>query len=181
MKKLLILSGKGGTGKTTTAAAFINFSKAKAFADCDVDAPNLHLIANQESLPQKTNFIGSKKAIINHDVCINCHNCFQYCQFEAISIKHNVININKISCEGCGVCEIICPANAIQLADDISGEQYLYQTDRVFSTAKLKMGRGNSGKLVTAVKNLLYNNAPICDLAIIDGSPGIGCPVYGIT
>ncbi len=177
MKKLLILSGKGGTGKTTTAAAFIHFSKAKAFADCDVDAPNLHLIANQQTTPQKTDFIGSKKAQLNQQECINCHKCIEHCRFDAIQIDKEKVYINPISCEGCGVCEYICPTHAIHLENDISGEQYLYQSEQIFSTAKLKMGRGNSGKLVTAVKKTLFKNAPSCELAIIDGSPGIGCPV----
>jgi len=87
MKKLLILSGKGGTGKTTTAAAFIKFAQAKALADCDVDAPNLHLVSGRSDLPEKSDFIGSQKAVIDADKCIACGQCVQACRFQAQS--HN--------------------------------------------------------------------------------------------
>ena len=179
MKKLLILSGKGGTGKTTTALAFINFGKIKAIADCDVDAPNLHIINKMNTEPIKSDFIGSKKASIDNSKCIGCKKCIEYCRFNAIENINGKMNIIDYACEGCGVCEYICPANAISLKDDIAGEQSLYidSNENVFSTAKLKMGRGNSGKLVTNVKLAMLKNAPDCDVAIIDGSPGIGCPV----
>lgn len=178
MKQLLILSGKGGTGKTTTAAAFISFSKAKAVADCDVDAPNLHIVKKIDAEPKSKAFIGSQKAQIDKNLCTGCKKCLEHCRFNAIDFVDKKCEINEFACEGCGVCEYVCPQKAVSLIDDIAGEQDLYLGDTVFSTAKLKMGRGNSGKLVTSVKKDMMFNAPEeTPLAIIDGSPGIGCPV----
>ena len=177
MKRLLILSGKGGTGKTTTAAAFIRFSEAKAFADCDVDAPNLHLVNQVEGETLCKDFYGGEKALINQDLCTGCGLCCENCRFDAIVDQGDAFIVSDVRCEGCGVCEYVCPRKAITLHEDLAGTQKLIIGDRVFSTAKLKMGRGNSGKLVTNVKMDLLKNAPSCDLAIIDGSPGIGCPV----
>lgn len=177
MKKLLILSGKGGTGKTTTAAAFVEFSNAKAFADCDVDAPNLHIVTNHISEPERFDFYGSDKAFIDEEKCIECGQCFEHCKFEAIEKSDDKYQVNEFACEGCGVCFEVCPGNAVSMNPDVSGELRLYKdSTSVFSTAKLKMGRGNSGKLVSEVKR----NLPDLDqksVAIIDGSPGIGCPV----
>ncbi len=177
MKKLLILSGKGGTGKTTTAAAFISFANAKAFADCDVDAPNLHIVNKMNSEPQQSDFYGSKKSNIDTSKCIGCKECFKVCKFNAIKFENGFCKVVEYSCEGCGVCTLVCPTEAIKLENDISGKLTLYKNPEVFSTAELKMGRGNSGLLVTEVKNALAKEAKDTDLAIIDGSPGIGCPV----
>ncbi len=177
MKKLLILSGKGGTGKTTTAAAFSRFSQAKAIADCDVDAPNLHLVANMKAQPTKTDFYGSKKAFINNEQCIDCAACAENCRFNALIKTDSGYKVSEYACEGCGVCTLVCPTGAAAMTDDVAGELVLYKDDVTFSTAMLKMGRGNSGLLVTAVKKALTNAAPQAELAIIDGSPGIGCPV----
>jgi MinD superfamily P-loop ATPase len=177
MKKLLILSGKGGTGKTTTAAAFIDFSKTQAFADCDVDAPNLHLVAGIEAEPKKNDYYGSEKAVIDPEKCVGCGICYQNCRFGAIKQAGSVFSINPYACEGCSVCMLSCPSGAVSMKEDIAGELMLYEEERVFSTAKLKMGRGTSGKLVTEVKNQLEHAKPHGEVAIIDGSPGIGCPV----
>lgn len=178
MKKLLILSGKGGTGKTTTAGAFIHFASAKAFADCDVDAPNLHIVANlADSEPITSDYYGSKKATIDSRTCTGCGICMERCRFDAIRSAGSHYEIDEYGCEGCGVCEFSCPKGAITLENDVAGHLALYQDEATFSTAKLKMGRGNSGKLVAAVKASLKEHAPETDLAIIDGSPGIGCPV----
>lgn len=177
MKKLLILSGKGGTGKTTVAAAFLSFSRAMAAADCDVDAPNLHLVARNPSQPKVTDFIGGDKAHIDENKCVGCGECIEHCRFGALSLTDCKAHINEYACEGCGVCAHVCPAGAVTLLPDAAGRQELYLGERVFSTAMLKMGRGNSGNLVTKVKLDLLKNAPDCPLAIIDGSPGIGCPV----
>lgn len=177
MKQLLILSGKGGTGKTTVAAAFIDFLKAEAFADCDVDAPNLHLVAGMKSLPEYWDYFGSQKAFIDPQKCVGCETCLDNCRFDAIVLRDGTCEVNEYACEGCGVCEFVCPQSAVTMRDDVAGEQMLYKDSRVFSTAKLKMGRGNSGKLVTEVKKVLINAAPDSELAVMDGSPGVGCPV----
>ncbi len=177
MKKLLILSGKGGTGKTTTAAAFAQLSDAKALADCDVDAPNLHLVLSQTAQPRKKDFFGGDKAFVDPDKCLGCGVCAAACRFGALEIRDGTARVKETACEGCGVCVHVCPEKAVSLRPDLAGEEFLYTGERVFSTAKLKMGRGNSGKLVTNVKLALLKNAPDCPLAIIDGSPGIGCPV----
>ncbi len=177
MKKLLILSGKGGTGKTTVAAAFIDFLNAQAFADCDVDAPNLHLVTAMNVLPERWDYLGSQKALIDSRKCVGCGACLDNCRFDAIALRNGICEINEYACEGCGVCEYVCSQNAVTMRDDVAGEQMLYKNGRVFSTAQLKMGRGNSGKLVTNVKNTLASAAPDSELAVIDGSPGVGCPV----
>lgn len=176
MKKLLILSGKGGTGKTTTAAAFINFFNCKAFADCDVDAPNLHIITKHDKNAKTRDYYGSQKSFIDTTKCINCGNCKENCRFNAIEKKEDYYKVNEFACEGCGVCQYICPTNAIKLIDDIAGKLMLYENNQLFSTAILRMGRGNSGKLVNEVKCQLPINKNN-DIAVIDGSPGIGCPV----
>ncbi|MDO5405860.1 MAG: 4Fe-4S binding protein [Eubacteriales bacterium] len=177
MKRLLILSGKGGTGKTTTAAAFIRFARAKAIADCDVDAPNLHLVTSMKTEPECSDFIGSEKACIQESLCSGCGICMEHCRFDAIEKTGTVCRIREYSCEGCGVCTHVCPAQAVSMKPDVAGTLALYREDTVFSTASLKMGRGNSGKLVTAVKLAMLKAAPETELAVIDGSPGIGCPV----
>ena len=177
MKQLLILSGKGGTGKTTTAASFIEFSKAESFADCDVDAPNLHLVTGMNKEPVKKPYYGSKKSKIDAEKCIGCGMCAKRCRFDAILKEEDHYKVNLFACEGCGVCEAFCPAGAVKMEDDIAGDLMLYQDTRTFSTAKLKMGRGNSGKLVTEVKKEVVKNSKDPELIIIDGSPGIGCPV----
>jgi MinD superfamily P-loop ATPase len=177
LKRLLILSGKGGTGKTTVASAFIKLSNAKAFADCDVDAPNLHLVMAEKAEPEKRDYFGMGKAKIEVEKCISCGLCEKNCRFHAIILDHGCYKVDGFSCEGCGVCEVICPVGAVRIYPDVAGEIMLYKRDAVFSTAQLKMGSGTSGKLVTEVKKQLNIAEGKTDLAIIDGSPGIGCPV----
>ena len=177
MKQLLVLSGKGGTGKTTTAASFIEFSKAQAFADCDVDAPNLHLLMSMKKEPEEKMYYGSDKAHIDSEKCIGCGRCMKYCRFHAVYKKGTGYEVNPMACEGCGTCVAMCPVQAATLEEDVAGHLMLYKEDSVFSTAKLKMGRGTSGKLVSQVKCEMLENAKQVSLTIIDGSPGIGCPV----
>ena len=159
MKQLLILSGKGGTGKTTIASAFIKLSKVRAYADCDVDAPNLHLITKQNSLPKKTDYYGLPKAEIDIELCIECGQCMQNCRFEAISADGKY-KVDPFACEGCGVCELVCPVGAVSLKPAVAGELMLYaDKEEVFSTAQLKMGSGTSGMLVTEVKKQMKSAA----------------------
>lgn len=173
MKQLLILSGKGGTGKTTVAGAFITLSQSNAFADCDVDAPNLHLTMPDLPDPEKTDYYGFERAVIDRERCTHCGLCQTHCSFGAIQN----FAVGEFECEGCGVCAEICPEHAITMQPHVTGDLLLYQDNsRVFSTATLKMGSGASGKLVSAVKRQLSDHAH-SDIAIIDGSPGIGCPV----
>lgn len=176
MKQLLILSGKGGTGKTTIAGAFIRLAEAKAYADCDVDAPNLHLIMRQVKPPRRSDYFGMPKADIDHTLCIKCDLCRQHCRFDAIDPDFRY-TVDEYACEGCGVCEKICPAGAVSLKASVAGDLMLFMDPAVFSTAQLKMGSGTSGMLVTEVKKQMKAAVVDIDFAIIDGSPGIGCPV----
>lgn len=176
MKQLLILSGKGGTGKTTISSAFIKLARAKAYADCDVDAPNLHLVMNQPSKAKRSDYYGLPKAEINPDLCVKCDLCRENCWFDAIQAD-KYYKVDNYACEGCGVCEAVCPVDAVLLKPAIAGELMLYAGYTVFSTSELKMGSGTSGMLVTEVKKQMKSEAIDAELAIIDGSPGIGCPV----
>ena len=178
MKKLLILSGKGGTGKTSVTAAFVDFSGMDAIADCDVEAPNLHLVLEMNTDPKRSNYVGSQKPVIEASKCIGCGICEEKCRFNAILQADSHYVVDEYACESCGVCMHVCPVKAITMKDNVSGELTLYENEvRTFSTAKLKMGSGNSGKLVTEVKTTLEKAVPETQLAIIDGAPGIGCPV----
>ena len=189
MKKLLIISGKGGTGKTTIASSFIGFSDCKSYGDCDVDAPNLHLtraLGKGASFEEKP-FVGSKKAKIDQDKCLSCGKCQSLCRFGAVeALPSGKYQINELFCEGCEVCFNFSSCDAISLYDDVSGKSTVYQDEeRIFSDAELKMGRGNSGKLVSFVKARLGEkirerdgkNNRDGELMIIDGAPGIGCVV----
>ena len=177
MKQLVILSGKGGTGKTTVASSFIKLSNASMYADCDVDAPNLHLLFKDENV-ETNDFYGLKKAVIHSERCVLCRTCLKECKFKAIEEKNGKLIVNNYNCEGCGVCEYMCPCNAITLEDSKAGELRLIKNEnKVFSTAELQMGSGTSGKLVTEVKKQLLKNQINDTIAIVDGSPGIGCPV----
>jgi MinD superfamily P-loop ATPase len=176
MKQLLILSGKGGTGKTTVAGGFIQLSQAKAFADCDVDAPNLHLVLSHTVSPKITDYFGLPKAIIDTKKCVGCDLCRSHCRFDAIIVEE-IYRVDYYGCEGCGVCQLVCPEDAIRMEPAKAGDLMLYREEHVFSTAQLKMGSGTSGMLVTEVKKQLQNDPLANGLVIIDGSPGIGCPV----
>lgn len=177
MKQLLILSGKGGTGKTTVASALIRLSGTKAYADCDVDAPNLHLLNYQKKEPVIKDFYGLKKARINPDMCIGCGLCAQHCAFNAIE-SGEVYKVDEALCEGCELCATVCPVDAVEMHDFVAGKTKTYQNGHVFATAELSIGAGNTGLLVTEVKTNMKNASPKdTKWAILDGSPGIGCPV----
>jgi MinD superfamily P-loop ATPase len=178
MKQLVILSGKGGTGKTTLSAAFSRLTKDYVVADCDVDAADLFILLKpdrREELP----FYGGKKAAINSDACSRCGLCVEVCRFEAIKD----FSIDEVLCEGCGFCCRVCPDKAIDFQEVFSGSLYdSTLTDGTkFLHAKLSPGEGNSGKLVTEIKKKAHDyclhNRETKNLLMIDGPPGIGCPV----
>jgi MinD superfamily P-loop ATPase len=175
-KQLVILSGKGGTGKTTLAAAFSRLAENSVITDCDVDAADLFILLKPE-IKEEMKFYGGKKPAINKDVCTQCGLCEQVCRFDAI--KEFVID--DILCEGCGFCFRVCPANAIEFNKVISGNYYdgRIANNAEFLYAKLMPGEGNSGKLVTELKKKAsdYFVQNKKDWFIVDGPPGIGCPV----
>lgn len=173
MKQLLILSGKGGTGKTTIASAFIRLAQAKAYADCDVDAPNLHLVMAPFPNEKITDYHGLDKAVIDSSRCTNCGICLDNCRFHAIKLQDGQHIVDPIACEGCTLCAFLCPEKAITMVQAKAGELKLYSNkDEHFSTATLSMGSGTTGLLVTQVKNQLKEVAGETEFAIIDGSPG---------
>jgi len=178
VKQITIISGKGGTGKTTVAASFIKLAHNHVAVDCDVDAANLHIILNPV-IKEKNGFKGGAVAKLVGN-CIKCGKCEQMCRFEAISNSETEIIIDELRCEGCGVCEYVCPTEALKLIPDMQGEYYISQTDfGPFIHARLNAGAENSGKLVTRVRNaaedIAYSENK--ELIIIDGAPGIGCAV----
>ena len=173
--EIAIVSGKGGTGKTTIAAAFTAISQNLVTADCDVDAPDLHILLQPE-MKKTGEFQSSKAAVIDPETCTECGLCSEKCRFEAIHPP----KVNAIACEGCGVCAYVCPEKAVKMMPRTSG--FLYESMTRFgpmSHAKLLPGEGNSGKLVTEVRKqaqkLAHKNGQ--EITLIDGSPGIGCPV----
>jgi len=176
MKQLAVLSGKGGTGKTSITASFAVLAKNTVVADCDVDAPDLHMLLHPQ-VNKAQEFIGSKLAVIDKVKCVKCGLCKEKCHFGAINTAFEVVDI---SCEGCGVCKIVCPVEAITLVPRVSGKAFISKTNYGFmSHALLFPGESNSGKLVTLVRQnakILAGNENY-GLIIIDGSPGIGCPV----
>jgi len=176
MKQLTIISGKGGTGKTSITAAFASITKNAVFADCDVDAADLHLIFKPNVI-ETMSFNGLKIASVNKEICTECKKCYDHCKFEAINEN---ITIIKESCEGCGVCEYVCPVDAIKMIDRNSGFSYISESRfGPMAHAILKTAEEASGKLVTVVRNNAKSLAEKKkkDLIIIDGPPGIGCPV----
>jgi MinD superfamily P-loop ATPase len=176
VKQITIISGKGGTGKTTICAAFASLANDAVIADCDVDAADMHLILRPEIL-QTSDFYGLKVANINANLCTKCGECLDACRFGAIS--HDIV-VDTYSCEGCGVCEYVCSQNAISLIDKKAGECFNSMTRfGPMSHAKLGIGEEASGKLVSAVRKNAQELAMEYgkDLIIIDGPPGIGCSV----
>ena len=176
MKELVVISGKGGTGKTSLMAAFASLAKNKALCDADVDAADLHLLTDPE-IKERHDFQGGNTAVINPDKCTECGLCRDLCRFDAVS---EAFKIDPIECEGCGVCVDFCPERAIDFPVNTCGEWFI--SDTRFGPmvhARLGIAEENSGKLVTVVrqeaKKLAEKNK--LDLLLTDGPPGIGCPV----
>jgi MinD superfamily P-loop ATPase len=170
------VSGKGGTGKTTLTASFAVLGHNIMLADCDVDAPDLHMLLHPQTMKTQE-FKGSKLAVIDRTKCTKCGLCQTSCRFDAIDES---LQVNPVSCEGCGVCVIVCPAEAIGLRERISGYAFISETKHgMMSHARLTPGEASSGKLVTLVRRNAREvaEAENCDLILIDGPPGIGCPV----
>lgn len=170
-KEILIISGKGGTGKTTISSSLIPYFKNPIIGDCDVDAPNLKILLNPQEL-SKINFFGMKKAHIDKNKCVNCGRCVELCKFEATS--------DTKKCEGCGVCSYVCPVNAIQMVENHCGDIFISQTFYgKMVHASLFPGEENSGKLVSTVRREAKNLAKTenSDYIILDGAPGVACNV----
>ncbi len=180
MKQLVIISGKGGTGKTIISASFASLAQNKAMADCDVHAANLYLLLHPEII-ETHQFSGGKQARINQEECTRCGECIEVCRFDAICKSNSEdIIIDSLSCEGCAVCSHICPPGAIKMEDAISGELFVSKTSYgPFVHARLGIGEESSGKLVSEVRKKAKDIAEKENLeyVIIDGPPGIGCPV----
>jgi len=176
MKQLVILSGKGGTGKTTLTASFAALAKRCVLVDADVDAADLHLVvAHKEK--QKERFVSGQEAFIAENRCTGCGACLTVCRFEAIS---ETFRIDPLACEGCGVCARVCPVQAIEMRERDCG--LWYRSEAVFGPflhAQLHVASENSGKLVSLIREKAREQAHESgiDLVLVDGPPGVGCPV----
>jgi len=177
--EIAIISGKGGTGKSSISAAFATLNGKVVIADCDVDSANLYLIFNPSHEEEEV-YIAGSKAVIDYSLCTNCGLCMNYCRFDAISLINDKISISEIACDGCVLCSRICPANAIKMVPNNKSMMY----SGSFRNGKMVYGRlapgeENSGKLVNMVREKSKQTAKAngLDTIILDGPPGIGCPV----
>lgn len=181
MKEVVVISGKGGTGKTSITSSFAVLGGSKlVIGDCDVDADDMHLLLKPDYAGEKE-FISGVFAEINEKECIACGKCFDVCRFNAVLKVDGKYKINDLNCEGCGYCSHICPVDAIKMLDANVGKTYAskIKTGATMVHARLKAGADNSGKLVAQVKNNAREIAESSglEMILIDGSPGIGCPV----
>lgn len=185
-RELVVISGKGGTGKTSIVASFAALAEKAVLADCDVDAADLHLVL-EPRIVRREDFSGGKRARIRPDRCAACGECVELCRFDAIHVdgppgdgRGRTYRIDPIACEGCGVCAWFCPRDAIEFAPAINGEWYVSETRHgPMVHARLGVAEENSGKLVSTVRKEAGEIAREreASLVLIDGSPGIGCPV----
>ncbi|MFO8133239.1 MAG: 4Fe-4S binding protein [Thermoplasmatota archaeon] len=176
MRQLTVISGKGGTGKTSIAAAFAALASDAVLADCDVDAADLHLLLDP-SVERRMDFTGLPVAVIDSDTCTACGRCREHCVFDAIDASFVV---QPAACEGCSVCAYVCPVDAIEMQPRTAGQAYISSTRYgPMAHARLYAGEEASGKLVTMVREQARDLAGEHgrELIIIDGPPGIGCPV----
>jgi MinD superfamily P-loop ATPase len=177
MKEITVISGKGGTGKTTFTANLASLLKNIVIGDCDVDAPNLHLLLNPKNKSEEI-YRGAKLAVKNDKLCIDCGKCYQHCRFNAITKTD--FEVKELKCEGCGVCVEVCPTGALKLKEIETGSLYTAESEYGdMIHARLIPGADTSGKLVSEVKKKASQRAEEinADWILIDGSPGIGCPV----
>jgi len=175
VKEIVVLSGKGGTGKTSIVGSLAALADNKVLADCDVDAADLHLIL-QPADRQEHEFWSGQTARIDESLCTQCGLCQEYCRFNAI----DHFTVNRVSCEGCGFCARICPADAITMEDNLAGHWFISDTQYgPLVRARLGIAQENSGKLVALVRQQARKLAEEHGLSYIisDGPPGIGCPV----
>lgn len=171
--ELVVLSGKGGTGKTTIAAALAELAQDVVRIDCDVDAPNFYLFYKGKDI-QKSNFSGGKKAFIDELLCTKCKRCETVCKFNAIEN----FKVNAFACEGCGACTLVCPNNAVKLKDEKTADVFVTESDKgIISRAEMEIGSDGSGKLITCLRKNGKKFNINDKLIITDGSPGIGCAV----
>lgn len=171
--QLIILSGKGGTGKTTVAASFAYLNEESIKVDCDVEASNLHIILQGTNVEENP-FSGAKIAKIDPEKCTKCGECERVCRFNAIS--HYIVD--ELKCEGCAACMVICPNQAVSLNDEVTGKTMITQTGKgILSHAEMEIGAEGSGKLVTEVRKNAGKFKKDGDMFLLDGSPGVGCPV----
>jgi len=183
VKEILIVSGKGGTGKTTVAAALSVLVSDKVIVDCDVDAADLWLVLEPLST-RSEEFAGLNKAVVDGDKCRGCGYCLEVCRFDAISFESGVATVSKELCEGCAVCSRCCPFRAISMVPTIAGLVMESETPYgYFVHAQLGIGEENSGRLVSEVRRRARLAAERLNARylIIDGPPGIGCPVISAT
>ena len=171
IKEIVVISGKGGTGKTTVTSSLIPYFQNVVIGDCDVDAPNLQILFNPQNTV-KEDFFGMKKALLNKELCIQCGKCYELCKFGAVE------NIKK--CESCGLCEYVCPVGAIKMVDNKAGE--IFESDTKYGKiihACLFPGEENSGKLVAEVRKKAKKTAKEKNIEyiILDGAPGVACNV----
>ena len=175
MKEVVVLSGKGGTGKTSLVASFAALAQSKVLADCDVDAADLYLLL-QPQIKEKNEFWSGQVAFIDKEKCTECGLCQEVCRFGAIKDYF----VDEISCEGCGLCSQICPVDAVTMKDSMAGHWFISNTRYGYlSHARLGIAQENSGKLVAVVRRnaKLVAEKEGLDYIISDGPPGIGCPV----
>lgn len=176
MKELVTISGKGGTGKTSITASFAYLAENSVLADCDVDAADLHILVHPE-VASEEEFRGGCLAFIDTEKCVQCDLCREACRFGAISED---MVVDPIACEGCGVCYHVCPEGAVVLSEPVNGHWYVSETRfGPMVHADLVPGAENSGKLVALVRNQARVLAKERgkSLVLVDGAPGIGCPV----
>lgn len=184
MRELVVCSGKGGTGKTSVVASFAALADNAVVVDCDVDAADLHLVLDP-TIKLREDFRGGKEARIDQNLCMDCGTCYDLCQFSAVKEHANPdgsckYSVDPLACEGCGVCVHFCPEKAIEFPQTVNGQWFVSETRHgPLVHARLGIAAENSGKLVSLVRDQARKLAKQreLDLILIDGPPGIGCPV----